>query len=81
MDSAVTFEAEDHLTRLLDRVARGERIVITSGGNAVAMLVPTDPSGRIGSAEVGREMLAYRDHAKRSLGDTFRCLAHEGHSY
>jgi prevent-host-death family protein len=81
MESVGTFEAKTHLTRLLARVARGERIVITNRGRAVAMLVPPEPGVRAHAAEVGRAMLAYRDRVRRRLGGTFRELAHEGHRY
>jgi prevent-host-death family protein len=80
MESVGIFEAKTHLTRLLERVAKGERIVITNRGRAVAMLVPPETSGRTDVAEVGREMLAYRDRVRRQLGGTFRELAHEGES-
>lgn len=33
------------------------------------------------SAQVGREMLEYRDQLKRTLGGSFRELAHDGHRY
>jgi prevent-host-death family protein len=81
MESVGTFEAKTHLTRLLERVASGERIVITNRGRAVAMLVPPEPSKRADAAEIGRAMLAYRDRVRRQLGSTFRELAHEGHQY
>jgi prevent-host-death family protein len=81
MESVGTFEAKTHLTRLLERVAKGERIVITNRGRAVAMLVPPETSERADVAEVGRAMLAYRDRVGRRLGGTFRELAHEGHRY
>jgi hypothetical protein len=32
-------------------------------------------------ARVGREMLEYRDQVKRTLGGSFRELAHDGHRY
>jgi prevent-host-death family protein len=81
MDTVGTFEAKTHLTRLLERVAKGERIVITNRGKPVAMLVPPEVEVTAGSAEVGREMLAYRDRVKRRLGGSFRKLAHEGHRH
>jgi prevent-host-death family protein len=81
MDSIGTFEAKTHLTRLLERVAKGERIVITNRGKPVAMLVPPEVEERCDAAQVGREMLAYRDRVKRTLGASFRELAHEGHRY
>ncbi len=81
MDSVGTFEAKTHLTRLLERVARGERILITNRGRPVAMLVPPEPGDQADAAEVGRAMLAYRDRVERRLGAAFRELAHEGHRY
>ena len=35
-----TFEAKTHLSALLDEVARGETIIITKRGRAVARLIP-----------------------------------------
>ena len=32
-------------------------------------------------ARVGREMLEYRDRVQRTLGGSFRELAHDGHRY
>ena len=42
METIGAFEAKTHLSSLLDRVARGERITITRHGVPAAMLVPTD---------------------------------------
>jgi len=82
MTGVGTFEAETHLTQLLERVAKGERIVITNRGKPVAMLVPTEADDAPDTARIGREMLAYRDRVKRALGGTpFRDIAHEGHRY
>ena len=41
-----TFEAKTHLSALLDEVARGETIVITKRGRAVARLVPPEAPDR-----------------------------------
>jgi prevent-host-death family protein len=82
MSTVGTFEAKTHLTRLLERVSRGERITITNRGRPVAMLVPPEAEPARDTATIGREMLAYRDRVKRSLGGkAFRDLAHEGHRY
>jgi prevent-host-death family protein len=82
MTSVGTFEAKTHLTRLLDRVAKGERILITKRGQPVAMLVPPEAGQERDTARVGREMLAYRDRVQRVLGgESFGDLAHEGHRY
>jgi prevent-host-death family protein len=81
MTTVGTFEAKTHLSELLERVARGERIVITNRGKPVAMLVPPEVAEQRDTARVGQEMLAYRDRVKRSLGGSARELAHEGHRY
>lgn len=36
------YAAKTHLSRLLDRAARGEEVVITRNGRPVAKLVPAD---------------------------------------
>jgi len=82
MTSVGTFEAKTHLTYLLKRVAKGERIIITNRGKPVAMLVPLEADNERDTARIGREMLAYRDRVKRALaGAPFRDIAHEGHRY
>ncbi len=81
MDTVGAFEAKTHLARLLERVAKGEQITITRRGKAVAMLVPPQVEARNDAAQVGRDMLAYRDRVKRSLKGSFHELAHEGHRY
>jgi len=45
-------EAKTHLSRLLRRVAAGERIVITRGGRPAALLVPIE---RIEPREFGSD--------------------------
>ena len=40
MRTVGSYEAKTHLPRLLDEVAKGERITITKHGHPVAMLVP-----------------------------------------
>lgn len=42
MKTVGAYEAKTHLPRLLDEVARGERITITKHGHPVAVLVPPD---------------------------------------
>lgn len=45
-----TYEMKTHLSKLLDRVEKGERITITRHGVPVAVMVPATP-GRKGVAE------------------------------
>ena len=80
-DTVGRFEAKTHLPRLLERVAGGERILITTRGKPVAMLVPPEAAAPKPAEDVGRDMLAYRDRVKRKLGGSFRELAREGHKY
>ncbi len=82
MTSGGTFEAKTRLTHRLERVAKGERIIITNRGKPVAMLVPLEADNERDTARIGREMLAYRDRVKLALGGApFRDIAHEGHRY
>jgi prevent-host-death family protein len=46
MDMVNVHEAKTHLSRLLDRVARGEEIVIAKGGHPVAKLIAVSPRER-----------------------------------
>ncbi len=41
-----TFEEKTHLSALLDEVARGETIIITKRGRAVARLIPPEAPDR-----------------------------------
>lgn len=75
-----TFEAKTHLSALLDEVSRGETIIITKRGRAVARLTPPDTPDRevaVAAARVLRdlrgrvgqvtteEILQMRDEGKR----------------
>jgi len=84
------FEAKTHLSRLLQRVAAGERIVITRHGKPVAELIPY---GARGTAEVEEALERLRRlrvrlaKAKVRVGDllapseTLRDLTHRDHRY
>ena len=73
-----TFEAKTHLSALLDRVAKGEKITITKHGIPAAMLVPVDESQRtLSHAEIveGMRMLRRRVIAGKM---SVREMIHEG---
>lgn len=57
------FEAKNTLGNLLDRVERGEEIVITRHGKAVARLVPSESRSRQDQAQAAFERL--RERARR----------------
>ncbi len=54
------YEAKTHLSDILDRVARGERIVITRHGVPVAVLQPPDPVPRRDVRQAIAELRAFR---------------------
>ena len=52
-------EAKTHLSRLLDRAARGDEIVIAKAGKPVARLVPfSRPGDRVLGLDAGRVTIA-----------------------
>lgn len=65
---------------LLDRVAAGERVIVTRRGRAVAMLVPYEPSAERSVAENVEAMLRERDASGPRLGGglSLRQLIEEG---
>jgi prevent-host-death family protein len=69
--------------RLLERVAKGERITITRHGKPIARLVPVKPAERPDAQRVVAEMLAWRDRQGPTLGPdlTVRDLIEEGRRF
>jgi prevent-host-death family protein len=83
MTTIGTFEAKTHLTQLLGRVARGERILITNRGKPMAMLVPPDRESNVDVKSLIGEMLACRDESGPTVGKsmTLRDMIEEGRRY
>jgi len=84
------YEAKTHLPKLLERVKKGERFVITKHGQPVAELVPIagkDPErAKIAIEDLKglREDLRQRGVRLKDLlgkGESVRDLAHKGHRY
>ena len=48
-----THEAKTHLSRLLDRVAAGEEVIIAKAGRPVARLVPLEKPTRVLGQDAG----------------------------
>lgn len=88
MSEIGAYEAKTHLPKLLERVEKGERFVITRHGRPVAELVPVsrhDPED-VREAFAGlraiRKKLAKRGVRLRDVlrdGETVRDLVHAGH--
>ena len=60
MKTIGAYEAKTHLPRLLERVRKGERIVITRHGTAIAVLQPLEHVEKGDPAEVIAEILKFR---------------------
>jgi prevent-host-death family protein len=65
MESIGAFDAKTHLSALLDRVARGERITITRHGVPAAMLVPVgEARSKLTHEEIVEGMRGLRKRVK-----------------
>ena len=77
MDSVGAYEAKTQLSKLLERVMKGERITITKHGVPVAVLQPPDPGKLEDLKTVISEILKFRE--KHSLkGHSLKDLIEEG---
>ena len=77
METVGAYEAKTHLTRLLDRVAKGEKIMITKHGVPVAILQPADSAKRIPVRDVINELKRFRS-GHRLEGLFIREMTDEG---
>ena len=64
METIGAYEAKTHLPKLLDRVSKGERIVITRHRSPVAILIPADSAKQIDVASVIKKMRSLRKTQK-----------------
>jgi prevent-host-death family protein len=74
-------EAKAHLPQLLDEVERGETIVITRHGRAIARIVP---EAQRRQEEIGRAVetiKALRQRTGKITADEILLARHEGHKY
>jgi len=78
MTTVGSYEAKTHLPRLLERVARGETILITRHGQAVAMLVPAHAEDKPAVRDVLRKMRELRQGVRLGPGLTVRQLIDTG---
>jgi prevent-host-death family protein len=79
MTTIGSHEAKTHLAELLDRVSRGEQILITRHGKPAAVLSPP-PTKAKDVGQVVKEILEFRDKEGPTLGKklTIRGLIEEG---
>lgn len=64
MEIIGAYEAKTHLPRLLERVARGERIIITKHGVPVAVLQPPASQSKIAPKEAIADLRKFREKNK-----------------
>ncbi len=82
MTTIGSYQAKTHLPELIERVARGEKILITRRGKAVAMLTPPPQQSDRDVRQVVEEMLAFRDRHGPKLGKmTIREAIEKGRRY
>ena len=77
MHTVGAYEAKTHLSKLLERVAKGERIAIEKHGVPVATLEPANPSKKEPPNKVIAKLKQFR--AGHRLGDlSIREMIEEG---
>jgi prevent-host-death family protein len=72
MECVGSFEAKTNLARLLGRVSRGERFIITRHGRPAAMLVPVNGQSRTDVDQVIDELLDFRHGLDRGCNGITR---------
>ena len=77
METIGAYEAKTHLTQLLERVAKGERITITQHGVPVATLQPADSSKKTAVRETIDRLKRFRG-GRRLDGLSIREMIEEG---
>jgi prevent-host-death family protein len=81
METIGSFDAKTHLSSLLNRVAKGERITITRHGIPAAMLVPIGEAERkLTHTEIVEGMRALRKRVKPGKM-TVREMVNEGRRF
>ncbi len=77
MATVGAYEAKTHLTKLLERVAKGEKITITKHGVPVAILHPADASKTTPAREIIEQLKRFR-RGHRLAGLSLRDLIEDG---
>ena len=84
------YEAKTHLPKLLERIQKGERFVITRHGHPIAELIPIGERDREVVKQAINNLRTLKNELKEhsvdtkdllNTGESLRDLAHEGHKY
>ena len=83
MTAIGVYDAKTQLPKLLDRVSRGERFLITKHGRPVAQLVPAATQTAADLKETIRQMQEWQERHGPTLGPglTIRHLREEGRRF
>jgi prevent-host-death family protein len=83
MTAIGVYDAKTQLPKLLERVSRGERFLITKHGRPVAQLVPAVPEAAATVRDVIQEMEEWQEREGPTLGPglTIRKLREEGRRF
>jgi prevent-host-death family protein len=81
MTTVGSYEAKTHLPELLARVARGEEILITRHGQAIAMLVPPGARKKSDVRSVLQKIRELRKGVTLGENLTIRQLIDEGRRF
>jgi len=79
MQEIGSYEAKTHLPSLLNRVAKGERIVITKHGSPIAMLVPFTAPASLETKVIIDQIREFRKNLKLD-GLSLKAMIKEGRS-
>ena len=77
MNQVGAYEAKTHLPKLLNKVAKGEKIIITKHGLPVAILLPYKNRNKYASSETINRLKQFRKN-KRLHGVTLKELVEMG---
>ncbi len=81
MKTVGSYEAKTHLPQLLERVALGEKILITKHGHAIAMLVPAKTDKKRDVREAVQRMRELRKGVRLGPDLTIRQMIEEGRRF
>jgi prevent-host-death family protein len=83
MTAIGVYDAKTQLPKLLERVSRGERFLITKHGRPVAQLVPAVVEASVTARDITQEMEEWQAREGPTLGPglTIRKLREEGRRF
>ncbi len=60
MEQVGAYEAKTHLPKLLGKVSKGQKIIITRHGVPIALLIPYDDKQRYASSKIIEQLKRFR---------------------